>query len=481
MPPSAPGAIHRPSATVRRPAPALPGVSARQEGDAIVLRFGTPDAGQWNAPFAAEVARLIAQCRAEGRARRVVLAGPRLFHDAPAGTRPDLAPLLEALAGPGHPVLAAIPGCATGLGLELALACHARTAPQSALLALPAIRHGALPCHGGIAHLAALCPPQAALELLGFGTPLPAPQARRLGLLDAVAEDPVAAALALPLPTPRPPQPRHFDPRPLQAALRRRAPGEAAPQAALQALARAVTLPPQRARSELREIAATLAASPQGRALRHAAAAEAAAPPHQAALPALRWALLREAIHLVDEGASPQQVDLALRRFGFRTPPLAAADRDGLDHVAQACIDPRPDAWHRYSPLLDLLLDAGRTGRAAGAGWYRYTPGDPRPLPDPALAALLAESARAACRRRHPMAEAEITARCLAALAGEAAARIARGLPPLAADGLSLALGFPRWRGGIWHHAQATGPAAIAARLAAMPTAPAPAAPLLEA
>jgi hypothetical protein len=42
-----------------------------------------------------------------------------------------------------------------------------------------------------------------------------------------------------------------------------------------------------------------------------------------------------------------------------------------------------------------------------------------------------------------------------------------------------LALGFPRWRGGIWHHAQATGPAAIATRLAAMPTAPAPAAPLL--
>lgn len=437
------------------------------EAGTIVLQFGMASPGAWSAAFTAAVAGLLAQCRADARARSVVLAGPRLFDDT--ADQPDISPLIAAIVAPGHPVVAAIAGDATGIGLELALACQARTAAPAACLALPGILRGALPTNGGIARLARLVAPGAALEMLAFGSPVPAPLALRLGLLDAVADNPVAAALAVDPAAPPPPRP--LDPRPLHAALRRRAPGQAAPQAALQALVQALGLPPQRALAEARQLAASLAASAQGQALRHAALAE-AAPPSPAAAAALRWALLREAIHLVDEGAAPQQVDLALRRFGFCTPPLAAADRDGLDHVAQSCVDARPDAWQRYSPLLDLLLDAGRTGCAAGTGWYRYAPGDPRPQPDPALAPLLAESARAACRRRRAVAEPEIVARCIAALAGGAAALIERGAAPLAVDALSLHLGFPRWRGGIWHHVLASGPAGFAARLAAMPTAP---------
>ena len=64
---------------------------------------------------------------------------------------------------------------------------------------------------------------------------------------------------------------------------------------------------------------------------------------------------------------------------------------------------------------------------------------------------------------------------------GGAAALIAQGRAALEVDGVSLALGFPRWRGGIWHHVRAVGPAGIAARLAAMPTAAPPAPPLLAA
>lgn len=468
MPPSASGAISRPPAAARQPARALPGVDLRHEAGAIVLQFGTPSPGAWTAAFTAAVAGLVAQCRADARARAVVLTGPHLFDDTTE--HPDISPLLATLTAPGHPVVAAITRCATGIGLELALACQARTATPSACIALPGILRGVLPTNGGTTRLARLVAPGAALEMLAFGTSVPAPLAHRLGLLDALSEDPVCAALvATPAP---PPPPRHLDPRPLHALLRRRAPGEAAPQAALQALSQALALPSQRALAEARQLSASLAASAQGQALRHAALAEAAPPPDAAEAAVLRWALLREAIHLVDEGGTPQQVDLALRRFGFHTPPLAAADRDGLDQVARSCVDARPDAWQLYSPLLDLLLDAGRTGRAAGAGWYRYALGDPRPQPDPALAPLLAESARATCRRRHEVAEPEIVARCIAALAGSAAALIERGMPRLAVDALSLQLGFPRWRGGIWHHVLATGPATIAAQLAAMPTAP---------
>jgi enoyl-CoA hydratase/carnithine racemase len=463
MPPNAQGAIRRHAPAPRRSPTqaALPGVELHLAGRDLVLRFGTPAPGGWNRSFTAEVAQLVARCRADARAARLVLTGARLFDDDNGDA--DLSPLLDAIAAPGIPVHAQMPGDAMGSGLELALTCHSRAAVPAARLGFPGIRAGRLPVIGGIARLARLVGPAAALEMLAFGTLVPAPLAERLGLTGAAVG--------------RPSQP--FDPRPLHSALGRRAPGEAAPQAALQALLHALTMPPQRAQAETRALAAALAASSQGEALRHATRAE-AVPPHRDALARLRWSLLREAIHLVDEGATPQAVDLALRRFGFAVPPLVAADRDGLDEVASACVDPDPEAWCRYSPLLDLLIDAGRTGRAAGAGWYRYDPEDPRPRPDPALLPLLADSAAAACRRRAPIDAADIAARCLAALAGGAAGLIEQGHDRLAVDGLSLALGFPRWRGGIWHHVQATGPAAIAARLAAMPTAAPPPAPLRE-
>ena len=464
MPPSVQGAIRRHASAPRRSAShaALPGVELHLAGRDLVLRFGTPAPGTWTRSFTAEVAQLVARCRADARAARLVLTGARLFDDDDG--HPDLSPLLDAIAAPGIPVHADMPGDAMGSGLELALACHTRAAAPDAKLGFPGIRAGRLPVNGGIARLVRLVAPEAVLEMVAFATQVPAPLAMRLGLTGVSGER----------------APARIDPRPLHAALRRRAPGEAAPQAALQALLHALAMPPQRALAETRTLAGALAASPQGEALRHATRA-AAIPPAPDALARLRWSLLREAIHLVDEGAAPQAVDLALRRFGFTVPPLAAADRDGLDVVAQACVDPDPDAWRHYSPLLDLLIDAGRTGRAAGAGWYRYDPADPRPRPDPALLPLLAESAASARRRRCAMDEAEITARCLAALAGGAAALIAGGHASLAVDGLSLALGFPRWRGGIWHYVQATGPASIAARLAAMPTAAPPAAPLLAA
>jgi enoyl-CoA hydratase/carnithine racemase len=480
MPPSASGAIRRRNAAVPRVAAALPGVTMRQLGPALVLDFSTPHPTIWSASFTADVVRLLQQCRADARARTVVLTGPGLFDDAPPDSAgPAFATLLEALSAPGSAVVAAIPDAAIGAGLELALACHARTASTRGRMALPGILRGRLPVHGGVSRLARLLPPAAALEMLAFGTVVPAPLGHRLGLLDAVAADPVEAATSL-APALTPALPR-LDLHRLRDALRRRAPGEAAPTAALQALIHALSVPPQRALAEIRELAAALSASAQGRALGHAAEAEVVPPPPGNAPLRLRWSLLREAIHLVDEGATPRDVDLALRRFGLRSAPLAAADQDGLDMVAQACVDPLPDAWRQYSPLLDLLIDAGRTGRHAGAGWYRYTAADPRPLPDPALEPLLAESARAGRRRRQPVAEAEIVARCIAALAGEAAALIAGGVPALAVDGMSLRLGFPRWRGGIWHHVQATGPAGFAGRLAAMPTVPPPAAPLRDA
>ena len=301
--------------------------------------------------------------------------------------------------------------------------------------------------------MTALVGAEIALEMLGFGQTLPASAALRVGLIDAIA-DGDASAHASEMPAFQRTVPGDRTVRPaeataLRAALRRRAPGQSAPLAALHAISQARTLPFQRGLAETRRLARALHNSAQGAALRHAADCDGASSEPSTTTHRLRWGLLREAIHLVDDGASPQAVDLALRGFGFGTPPLAAADRDGIDAVVRNCVDTQADVWVRYSPTLDLMLDAGRTGRATGLGWYRYNVNTCQPLPDPALDPLLVESARAGQRRRRPVSSAEIVTRSLAAAVAMAATLCDEGVAGTAIDAISLTLGFPRWRGGL--------------------------------
>ncbi|MDB5370194.1 MAG: 3-hydroxyacyl-CoA dehydrogenase NAD-binding [Roseomonas sp.] len=108
---------------------------------------------------------------------------------------PDVIAALEALP---QPVVAAIDGVALGGGLEIAMACDLRVAAPGASVGLVETRLGILPGSGGTQRLPRLVGTARAIELIGEGKILKAPEAVRLGIIDHVVEgDLLAEAVRL--------------------------------------------------------------------------------------------------------------------------------------------------------------------------------------------------------------------------------------------------------------------------------------------
>jgi enoyl-CoA hydratase len=95
------------------------------------------------------------------------------------------------------PSIAAINGLAFGGGLELALACDLRLAHPNARLGVPEVKLGLLPAAGGSQRLARMLPAAVAKHLLLTGANLDPADALRFGLLNALADDVVPAAMHL--------------------------------------------------------------------------------------------------------------------------------------------------------------------------------------------------------------------------------------------------------------------------------------------
>ena len=103
----------------------------------------------------------------------------------------------DRLAACPKPSVAAINGLAFGGGLELALACDLRLAVPNARLGVPEVKLGLLPGAGGSQRLARMLPAAVAKHLLMTGLSLPVDDAHRFGLLNAVHDDVLAAAMQL--------------------------------------------------------------------------------------------------------------------------------------------------------------------------------------------------------------------------------------------------------------------------------------------
>jgi enoyl-CoA hydratase/carnithine racemase len=95
------------------------------------------------------------------------------------------------------PAIAAINGLALGGGLELALACDLRLAAPTARLGVPEVRLGLLPAAGGTQRLARMLPSAIAKHMLMTGEAMTAELATSFGLVNAVHDDVVGAALDL--------------------------------------------------------------------------------------------------------------------------------------------------------------------------------------------------------------------------------------------------------------------------------------------
>lgn len=146
-----------------------------------------------NRAEAAEVDRIIIS----GTGKVFVAGADANEFDTPPAP-PHLPDILERIEHCRIPCIAALNGAGLGAGLEIALACRYRIAVPEARLGLPEVTLGLVPGAGGTQRLPRLVGMSAALGLIAQGKLIGAVAALKLGLINEVSDDPVAAAMALP-------------------------------------------------------------------------------------------------------------------------------------------------------------------------------------------------------------------------------------------------------------------------------------------
>ncbi|MFG1290866.1 FAD-dependent oxidoreductase [Xanthobacter versatilis] len=234
--------------------------------------------------------RALDQAEAAGAGRVVLtgagktfIAGADAREFAAAPVEPHLPDIIRRIEAFPVPVVAAINGAALGGGLEVALACRARIAAPVATLGLPEVTLGIVPGAGGTQRLPRLVGLEAALSLIGEGRIINAHEAEDIGLMDAIAADPVTVARTFPIPDrpatgalPAPPP----DPAGVEAARKqagKRSPGQIAPLEAIDLVDASTRLSLDAGLALERETFLTLKTSDQATALRHVFFAERAA------------------------------------------------------------------------------------------------------------------------------------------------------------------------------------------------------------
>ena len=170
---------------------------------------------------------------------------------------------------------------------------------------------------------------------------------------------------------------------------------------------------------------------------------------------------IRQSLFLLDEGASPEQVDGALQTWGLAMGPFAMYDLAGNDigwHIRKRRYIERPDM--AYSKIADAVCELGRFGQKTGAGWYKYEKGSRKPVPDPLVDALIVAQRKALGITPRKISKEEIITRCIYALVNEGAKILEEGIAMRASDIDMVYLsgyGFPLWRGGPMFYADTVG------------------------
>jgi 3-hydroxyacyl-CoA dehydrogenase len=165
-----------------------------------------------------------------------------------------------------------------------------------------------------------------------------------------------------------------------------------------------------------------------------------------------------EAEFLLEEGATPEQIDRVIEEFGFAMGPFAMRDLAGNDVGMLVRKGRRLPADERWSPILERLVAAGRLGQKAGKGFYRYE-GRSR-IPDAEVVALVEAVSGELGIRRRQIPAAEILERLLHPLVNEGARIVEQGIALRAGDVDVVYVhgyGFPAYRGGPMYWAEQAG------------------------
>ncbi|WP_019703983.1 3-hydroxyacyl-CoA dehydrogenase NAD-binding domain-containing protein [Paracidovorax oryzae] len=166
--------------------------------------------------------------------------------------------------------------------------------------------------------------------------------------------------------------------------------------------------------------------------------------------------------YLMEDGASPYEIDAAVRGFGYPMGPFQVTDLAGGD-IGWATRKRRAatrDPKARYVEIADRICERGWFGQKTGRGFYLYPEGARTGQPDPEVLAIVdAERAKKGVVPRSFTPE-EIMRRYMAAMVNEGAKVVDEGiaLRPLDVDVTFLSgYGFPRFRGGPMHYADTVG------------------------
>ena len=162
---------------------------------------------------------------------------------------------------------------------------------------------------------------------------------------------------------------------------------------------------------------------------------------------------------LLLEGALPHQIDQALESFGLNMGPFRMMDLVGLDLGWRARkLSGKESPLH--AKIGDELCEQDRYGQKSGAGYYNYSDGSRAPNPAPENEAVYEKISSENGFTRRDISDEEIVERCILALINEGADILSEGVAQRAADIDVVYIngyGFPIWRGGPMHHANAMG------------------------
>ncbi len=176
----------------------------------------------------------------------------------------------------------------------------------------------------------------------------------------------------------------------------------------------------------------------------------------------LLFPYMNEALELLLEGASVEDIEKAAKRFGMPMGPITLFDMVGLDTALYAGGVMHEAFPNRYAdnPLLAKLVEQGRLGQKSGAGFFNYQTKKREPQLDPGFGQLL----DAHRRGQKKFTQEELQHRLFLPMLLEATRVLEAGLVRDARDvdlGLIYGIGFPPFRGGLMHWADTVGAAKI--------------------
>jgi 3-hydroxyacyl-CoA dehydrogenase len=169
----------------------------------------------------------------------------------------------------------------------------------------------------------------------------------------------------------------------------------------------------------------------------------------------------RQAGFLLEEGATPAQVDKAMEKFGMAMGPFRMGDLAGNDvgwYIRKRRYLEKPDL--RYSKTADLLCEMGRYGQKTNAGWYDYKPGKRDAIASQVVVDMIEKHRKDLGITPRKISDDEIVGRLVYALVNEGAKIVEEGIALRASDIDMVYLtgyGFPLHRGGPMNYADTVG------------------------